>query len=382
MMSIKPQLTEAIELKKFVFDPLSTIVKLAILGNKPTGSKISIKDNIIYIQESGFIQTLSRYYWGDTKSDLHYLSIPVEIACKRYLSTDVLKRIPNIITLFQTSEQGLIELMKTYKQYPIIIHCLKYYYSIIETHINELNFILKQNNLTHLNTSPNISTNTFNTSNISKPITIGKNMSPLILPLAGSAGSVGSPGLYCSSWSSGLMGSAGLNQNVSNSPQQVFYTPNTIIAEAEAGQVPVQVPVPETTVSSTKSKSKKKNHLNDISSETDTKLETIKIKEESDLTVQKEESDLTLQTEESDPTVQTEESNKTVQTVVDLTELYDETLLLKFENVWTDSKINIVIGMIEYLLIENSPTDYAGCIETFMQPIDKEIVRIISDVMK
>jgi hypothetical protein len=39
-MSIKPQLTETIELRKFVFDPLSTIIKLAILDNKSNGSKI------------------------------------------------------------------------------------------------------------------------------------------------------------------------------------------------------------------------------------------------------------------------------------------------------------------------------------------------------
>ena len=115
-MSIKPQLTETIELKKFVFDPLSTIIKLAILDNKSNGSKISIKDNIINIQESGIIQSLSRYYWGDTKTDLHYLITPIQLACKIYLSEDVLDRIPKITTLFMIAQNGLSKLMETYKQ--------------------------------------------------------------------------------------------------------------------------------------------------------------------------------------------------------------------------------------------------------------------------
>ena len=67
----------------------------------------------------------------------------------------------------------------------------------------------------------------------------------------------------------------------------------------------------------------------------------------------------------------------TKRTISDLTELYDTKLLNKFDKIWTESKINIVIDMIEYLINENSPIDYAACIETFMQPIDKEIVRMI-----
>ena len=41
-------------------------------------------------------------------------------------------------------------------------------------------------------------------------------------------------------------------------------------------------------------------------------------------------------------------------------------------------KINIIIEMIEYLLKESTPTDYAACIETFMIPIDKEVIKIIN----
>ena len=136
MASIKAQSNNTIILQKFILDPLSTIIKLAVLGKKIHGCKISIKNNQLYIQEFGFFQGISRYYMGDTKNDIHYLSIPIEIGCKRYLTNEKIKEIPNIIIIFKCAQQGLNNLMETYIDYPIIVHCLKYYNSIIDTHIH------------------------------------------------------------------------------------------------------------------------------------------------------------------------------------------------------------------------------------------------------
>ena len=37
--------------KDFLLDPLSVIIKLAILGNKRVGTKLLLKNNIIYFQK-------------------------------------------------------------------------------------------------------------------------------------------------------------------------------------------------------------------------------------------------------------------------------------------------------------------------------------------
>jgi hypothetical protein len=250
-MNIKQQTTD----KKYIFDPLSTIIKLAVLKNKDIGSKIAIKDNIIYIQENGIFQSIVRYYNGNNKTDIHYLSIPIEFACSKYLTEEMLTQIPDIMILFRAAQDGLNNLMKTYTDYPIIVHCLKYYYSIIETYINELicdkNCILKQKSIV-----------------------------------------------------------------------------------------------------------KVKMHKKEKEKEKDKKKENI--------------------IEENNEEFN-EETNKTIiqETKTELIELYNEELLNKLYTIWTPSKINIVLGMIKYLLLETSPIDYVKCIETFIIPIDNDVFNII-----
>ena len=125
---------------KYIFDPLSTIIKLSILSNKPLNSKISIKNNIISIQECGIFQGLVRYYWLNNKEDLHYLAIPIFLACEKYLNKKYIDEIPEIKILFITAQNGLLKLMETYTNYPLIVHCLQYYHTIINTYLgNEEN---------------------------------------------------------------------------------------------------------------------------------------------------------------------------------------------------------------------------------------------------
>lgn len=136
MSNLKPQSNNLLILQKFILEPLSTIIKLAVLGKKKIGCKISIKNNQIYIQENGVFQGVARYYLGVTKNDIHYLSIPIELACQKYLTVEKIKEIPHIITIFKCAQQGLNNLMVTYCTYPIIVHCLKYYYTIIDSYLH------------------------------------------------------------------------------------------------------------------------------------------------------------------------------------------------------------------------------------------------------
>jgi len=123
--------THAINIKCFVLDPMSVIVKLAILANKPVGTKITIQHNAIKIDEYSIFQGWHRFVNGHTKSDLHYLYNPVQIACVSFLTDDTKH-------LFESAKKGLSNLNHTYKQYSIVTVCLNYYDSIIGGYIKKL----------------------------------------------------------------------------------------------------------------------------------------------------------------------------------------------------------------------------------------------------
>ena len=56
----------------FILDPLSVIIKLAIISNKPIGTKLRIDNNVIYLQEPGLFQGLSRYFYKSNKTNIQY----------------------------------------------------------------------------------------------------------------------------------------------------------------------------------------------------------------------------------------------------------------------------------------------------------------------
>jgi len=269
--------TNNLMLQKYILDPLSTIIKLAVLGKKEIGCKILIKNNQIFIQENGFFQGIARYYHGVTKNDIHFLSIPIEIACERYLTIEKVNSIPDIIIIFKCAQNGLNNLMETYDMHPIIVHCLKYYYTIIDSN---LQLIINQK--IQINNSDSEYKKIYNCES-SKPIKIPKPK----------------------------------NKEIKNDGSESYHTPNIEFLNVQ---------------------------LN-----TDEKPEE----------------------KESSTTEEQPKSNE-------LLLLYTNDILIKFDLIWDKSKINIVIGMIKYLLEEKAASDYAASVETFMIPIDKEILKIIN----
>jgi hypothetical protein len=299
-----------------VFDPLSTIIKLAILSNKNDGCKISIKDNMIYIQNSGVVQCVSRYYYGDSKTDLHFLSIPIELACNRYLlSKEMLQKYPKIVKIFECAKNGLTKLMQTYKSFPIIIHCLKYYYSIIETSL------LSDHKTVEL--IKNIKVSSLVQSQ-PQPTVLQQPPPPPPPPPRVQAPTVTIPSLIISS----------MNETKEKESKEVKETKE--IKEKESK---------ESDLSSSKIKTKKRDK-------------------------EKKEESNNLFEESTNKDIDVEGDN--------LMKYYTDTLLNKLDGIWDNSKINIVIELIEYLLTSDKPTEYASCLETLMEPIDKNSIEIIS----
>jgi hypothetical protein len=122
-----------------VLDPLSVIIKLAIISNKPVGTKIRIDNNIIYLQEPGPFQAMCRYFLKNNKTDIQFIYNPIEIACKYYLDKKFTQQNPKIKDLFKCAQNGLLKLIETYKSSSVMRICLNYYLSLIANHLEEKN---------------------------------------------------------------------------------------------------------------------------------------------------------------------------------------------------------------------------------------------------
>ena len=120
-----------------ILDPLSVIIKLAILSKKDIGCKICIQNNIINIQEPGIFQSLVRYIFKNNKIDISYLYNPIQLACVHFLNPEFVKNNTKIKSLFLNAQKGLTNLIETYKNFTIITHTLYMYYNIIANHLGE-----------------------------------------------------------------------------------------------------------------------------------------------------------------------------------------------------------------------------------------------------
>lgn len=74
--------------KNDILDPLSVIIKLFICSYKPIGTKISINNNKIDIQEPGLFQGTVRVFFGDCKNDINIIIFPILYSCVKYLTGD------------------------------------------------------------------------------------------------------------------------------------------------------------------------------------------------------------------------------------------------------------------------------------------------------
>ena len=126
-----------INIKTYLLDPLSVIVKLAILSNKPIGTKLLIQNNVIYFQEPGLFQAFCRILYKSNKTDLQYMYNPINIACLQFLSKTFTEKSHRIKNLFLCAQTGLKKLIETYKSCSIITITLNYYYVILSNHINQ-----------------------------------------------------------------------------------------------------------------------------------------------------------------------------------------------------------------------------------------------------
>jgi len=129
------------DLRNYILDPMSTIIKLSILANKPIGTKICIQNNTVVFQEPGPFQAFCRVLYQSNKSDIQYLYNPIQLACSTFLvkdkPADGSKKHGRIRSLFTSAQKGLERLSETYRSCSIIKLCLNYYHAIISNYVDD-----------------------------------------------------------------------------------------------------------------------------------------------------------------------------------------------------------------------------------------------------
>ena len=121
---------------KYILDPLSVIIKLAILSYKPLNSKLSIYNNTVCIQEPGIFQSIVRYYFNNNRFDIYNLYNPIHIACIHFFKNNYHGL--DITKIFKVANNGIQRLITNYKDTQVIIHTLYMYYNIIENHLSSV----------------------------------------------------------------------------------------------------------------------------------------------------------------------------------------------------------------------------------------------------
>ena len=138
-----------------LLDPLSVIIKLAIISNKPIGTKLLMKDNIIHIQEPGFFQGIARYISKTNRNDLQHLYNPIQFACQMFLNKEKRRRNPKMVDLFICAQNGILKLIDTYNgtANATIRLCLNYYYILIDNYVQErYTLLFREDEITKLYT--------------------------------------------------------------------------------------------------------------------------------------------------------------------------------------------------------------------------------------
>ena len=115
----------------YVVEPLSAMVRIALLNYKEIGTKISISNNRISYSDPNMLQGTIRWSYGDNRNDLHHLLYPIRKAVEWFPPSEL----ENAKIIFSVTRLGLQRLKETYKktnEAHLVCHSLDLYTSIID----------------------------------------------------------------------------------------------------------------------------------------------------------------------------------------------------------------------------------------------------------
>lgn len=134
---------------KQILDPLTTIIKIALLFFHDKGAKLSIYNNSIKIQKANSLQGILRWSHGDSRNKLYNLKEPI----KNCLIWFPYSKYKNLKTIYSYAIKGLEKLKFSYSvsNSNITSHLIEYYIKIITDNLNEIE--LKINNVDNIEQS-------------------------------------------------------------------------------------------------------------------------------------------------------------------------------------------------------------------------------------
>ena len=121
---------------EMILEPLQAMTQLALLSFYPVGTKVSISENVLHIQEPSWSQGVRRSYNSDKKEDLMFLFGVITRFHKFYSEMkDKSKEHMELFNLLlELSKTGIKNLVQTYERNETthLTQTLKMYISIID----------------------------------------------------------------------------------------------------------------------------------------------------------------------------------------------------------------------------------------------------------
>jgi len=141
-----------------ILEPLTTVIKLALISFKPIGTKIAIDSNKIFIQSPGYFQSASRWAYGNNREEIHYILKPLLRSINLY---DPHKN-SDLMSIYNLSIDGLKILKKSYKESnSTLCHALDLYITLLEEKLRKKDLSVDSyNNLLNIKNNLNLSQNT------------------------------------------------------------------------------------------------------------------------------------------------------------------------------------------------------------------------------
>ena len=120
-----------------ILEPLQSMLQLAILSISPIGTKLTIHENILYLQSPVVTQPIIRWYYSDKKDDLYFLYSVIKRFIKWYnphINNDSPLNSKLYELIVKMSIEGLNNLFKTYStcESNTVIHVIQMYKNILE----------------------------------------------------------------------------------------------------------------------------------------------------------------------------------------------------------------------------------------------------------
>lgn len=126
-MNIYEYLSNNDSSKQLILEPLTCVLKLALLQWKPKGTKVSVLNNSLKFHIPTMYQGIMRKINGDSRNDLHNIYHPIS-KCLEWYSRDN----PIYVFFYNESIKGLNTLKTSYESNSLINHTINHYIAMLD----------------------------------------------------------------------------------------------------------------------------------------------------------------------------------------------------------------------------------------------------------